>query len=93
VVITDIDRAGDFEPAMHRMGDVRVVRDLYPPGIALRFTLRDAAGQVLAEGERRLTDLGFMTASVGAALRTDPLQHEKRLVDRWVRDELRAPRR
>lgn len=93
VVITDIDRAGDYEPAMHRLGDVRVVRDLYPPSIALRFTLRGAGGQVHAEGERRLTDLGFLTSSVGMALRTDTLQHEKRLVDRWVRDELRAPRR
>ncbi|MBJ6982210.1 DUF3016 domain-containing protein [Luteimonas sp. MC1572] len=93
VVITDIDRAGDYEPAMHRLADVRVVRDLYPPSIALRFTLHDAGGQVLAEGERRLTDLGFLSSSVGIPLYTDALRHEKRLLERWVRNELRAPRR
>ncbi|MBB1473019.1 MULTISPECIES: DUF3016 domain-containing protein [unclassified Luteimonas] len=93
VEIIDIDRAGEYEPATQSLGDVRVVRDLYPPSLELRFTLRDAGGQVLAEGERRLTDLGFLTSSAGMAARSDPLQHEKRLIDRWVRDELRAPRR
>lgn len=93
VVITDVDRAGEYEPATQRTGDVRVVRDLYPPSIELRFTLRDAGGQVLAEGDRRLSDLGFLAMSTGVAVRSDPLQHEKRLIDRWVRDELRTPRR
>lgn len=93
VVITDIDRAGDYEPSAHRMANVRMVRDVYPPSIELRFTRRDASGQVLAEGERRLTDLGFLTTAVGMTGNTDALQHEKRLVDSWVREELRAPRR
>ena len=92
VVITDIDRAGDYEPSPHRLGDVRVVRDLYPPSITLRFTRHDASGRVVAEGERRLTDPGFLTSGVGMARRTDALGHEKRLIDDWVRDELRSTR-
>jgi hypothetical protein len=89
VVITDIDRAGDYEPSGYRLGDVRVVRDLYPPRIELQFTWRDASGAVLADGTRRLADLGFLTSAVGMARRNDALQHEKRLIDGWVRDELR----
>ena len=93
VRITDIDRAGDYEPSGYRLGDVRVVRDLYPPRIELQFTWRNASGTVLAEGTRRLADPGFLTSSVGMARRNDALQHEKRLIDGWVRDELRHPAR
>lgn len=88
VVITDIERAGDFEPGAGRSDGVRIVRDIYPPRIDLSYTLYDASGDVADSGERSLRDIGFLHRQAGTVGSGDPLRHEKRLVDAWVRDEL-----
>lgn len=88
VEITDIERAGEFEPGRGRSDHVRVVRDIYPPRIELDFTLFDAAGKVVDQGERRLTDLGFLNRTTGTVSMGDPLRHEKRLIDDWIRKDL-----
>ena len=85
VEITDIKRAGEFEPASGRSDHVRIVRDIYPPRIHLRYARHDAAGNVIDSGERERTDIGFLHRSGGTVSRSDPLRHEKRLVDDWVR--------
>lgn len=87
VTITDIDMAGDFEPWLGpRWTDVRIVKDLYPPRIDLRFRLTDATGRVLAEGRRQLRDLAFMM-KLSLTFRDDPLRHEKALLDDWLQAE------
>lgn len=88
VRITDIDRAGDYEPGRGASDHVRVVRDIYPPRIDLAYTLRDASGQVVTSGERSLRDLGFLQRQPGTVGSNDPLRHEKQLIDRWVRADL-----
>ena len=90
VNITDIQRAGNYEPWRgFAFNDTRFIRDVYPPRITLTFVLVGADGQVIAEGERKLTDPGFLTGSttVGAG---DPLRFEKRLIDRWLASEFTA---
>lgn len=89
--ITDIKRAGDYEP--WRGGnaqDVRIVREIYPPRMTFTFTRYGADGQVIDQGERKLADMGFMTGS--SNLNSDPLRYEKRMVDDWVRRELKSDR-
>jgi len=90
VTITDIRRAGQFEP-WHRasMSSTRVVRDIYPPRIELSFKLTDDGGGVLAQGDRKLTDLTFMMNSspVGSS---DTLRYERRLIDEWLGKEFKA---
>ncbi len=88
IVITDVDLAGEFEP-WHgpRSQDVRIVKDLYPPRVNLSFRLTDESGQVLAEGDRKLRDLGFMYSV--RPTDSDPLRYEKELLERWLRRELR----
>lgn len=87
VTISDIERAGEYEPG--RASDrVRIVRDIYPPRIDLSWTLSDAAGTVVASGERSLRDVGFLQRQAGTVASGDPLRHEKRLVDDWVREDL-----
>lgn len=85
IVVTDIDRAGNFEP-WHRypMREVRIIKDIYPPRIDLRFRLLDASGKVLREGTRKLRDPGFLTDS-STTRDTDSLRYEKQLIDRWLR--------
>jgi hypothetical protein len=90
VVVTDVDRAGDFEPGALRHDHVRVVRDRDPPRIDLAYTLHDAEGQVVDSGERSLRDPGFLQRPGGLVRGGDPLRHEKRLVDTWVRQDLAA---
>ena len=87
VVVTDVDMAGEFEPWRSSSAqDVRIVKDLYPPRIDLSFRIWNAAGNVVAEGDRKLRDMGFMYS--GRTLDSDPLKYEKRLLDRWVAREM-----
>lgn len=88
VTITDIERAGEFEPGAGGGDRVRIVRDIYPPRIDLAYELRDVSGNVVASGERSLRDLGFLHRQSGTVTGGDPLRHEKRLVDDWVREDL-----
>ena len=91
VTFTDIDRAGRVEPWRGpEWNDVRIVKDIYPPRIDLRFTLTGADGRVLASGERRLRDSAFLMRSTPDD--SDPLRFEKRLLDDWLRREFRPAR-
>jgi hypothetical protein len=87
VSITNIDMAGEFEPWRGQsLANVRVVKDQYPPRIDLSFKLTDAQGKLLREGSSELRNLSFMTnANIN---RQDPLRHEKKLLDDWLRREL-----
>ncbi|MDE2087005.1 MAG: DUF3016 domain-containing protein [Xanthomonadaceae bacterium] len=85
IVVTDIDRAGNFEPwRPYPMSEVRIIKDIYPPRIDLRFQLFDASGKVIREGTRKLRDPGFMSDSI-ATSSSDNLRYEKALLDRWLR--------
>ncbi|WP_395680550.1 DUF3016 domain-containing protein [Dokdonella sp.] len=89
VTFTDVQRAGNYEP-WHgpRLDDVRIVRDIYPPRIDLRFRLIDANGGIVREGERMLRDSAFLMRD--GAHETDSLRFEKRLLDQWLRKEFAA---
>jgi len=89
VTLTDIDLAGEYEP-WHgpQLYDTRVIRDLYPPRVTLTFKRIAADGTTLAEGERKLSDPGFLMSSSTAGLSSDPLRFEKSLIDRWLQREL-----
>lgn len=87
VHLRSIQRAGATEPWRGpAASQVRIVRDVYPPRIELDFRLSTADGQLLREGRRTLGDAAFMQR--GAASPSDPLRHEKALLDDWVRREL-----
>ena len=90
VDIIDVQRAGNYEP-WHGFAfdDVRVIRDIYPPRITLTFKRIGADGQVIAEGKRKLSDMGFLTSS-NAVRNSDPLRYEKDMIDRWLVRELAA---
>ncbi len=87
ITFTNIDLAGDFEPWGAGMNDVRIIKDIYPPRIDLRFRVIDASGNVIREGERKLRDLSFM---MNLRLNNDdPLRYEKTLIDDWMRKDVR----
>jgi len=84
VSITEVDMAGDFEP--WRWGEIRVVRDIYPPRIDLSFSLAGSDGRLIKRGERALRDPAFLETASG--YRDDPLRYEKLLIDHWLGEEL-----
>ncbi|MFM9078772.1 MAG: DUF3016 domain-containing protein [Opitutaceae bacterium] len=91
ITFTDIDLAGDFEPWRGpRWDDVRVIRDIYPPRLALACQVTDAEGKVGTQGRRELRDLAFLF-KLPLAFPDDPLRHEKALLDDWLEQEF--PRR
>ena len=79
LTIVDVDRAGDYEP-WHgiQYDDTRIVRDIYPPRMTVQYKRYDASGAVVAEGERKLSDPGFLLGSTPIN-NSDPLRFEKRL--------------
>lgn len=89
VTFTDIDLAGDFLPSATRSQDIRVIKDIYIPRQRLTFKLLSPTGEVLAQGERRLSDLNFMN-NAGIVGRNDPLFHDKALITDWVAKEFKS---
>ena len=93
LTIVDVDRAGDYEPGQNAaLYDTRILRDIYPPRMTIQFRHYGAGGTVVAEGERKLTDLGYMTG-VNPIHSSDPLRFEKRMIDTWLRRELNTASR
>jgi DUF3016 family protein len=86
VTFTNVQLAGTYEPWRGpRWDDVRVIKNIYPPRIDLKFTLTDASGTTVKEGERQLRDPAFMQR--GTLNENDPLRFEKRMLDDWLRSE------
>jgi hypothetical protein len=89
VTITDVELAGDYEARRPSVTNVRIIRDVTPARIDLRFRLARADGAVRAEGERTLRSTGY---PVGVGIDpADPLRYEKVLLDDWLRRDLPRP--
>ncbi len=92
ITITDIRRAGMYEPGRGMNFDrIRVIKDIYPPRVTLNFTLEDASGQVIAQGERKLVDGAFLMGA-SPINDTDTLRYEKRMLDNWLSSEFKVSR-
>lgn len=85
ITFTDVDLAGDYLPSMPLGRDIRVIKNLYFPRCDLHFTLKDAEGKVLKEGDRHLKDFDFLYR-VGIN-RGDELYYDTKLLDEWLESE------
>ncbi len=82
VEVTDLNLAGELLP--HAANPVRVLRGRADwPTMTLRYTL-SAGAQVLRQGDARLSDMHYFMGRV----RPEALAYEKRMIERWMRDEL-----
>lgn len=88
VWVTDVDLAGYYDPRQKFANETRVVKDIYPPKLAMRFKLARADGSVVKEGERKLTDRNFLTRE--GRYDTDGLGYEKMMIDDWFRREFKV---
>ncbi|MFI5336952.1 MAG: DUF3016 domain-containing protein [Opitutales bacterium] len=92
VTFTDIDLAGDCRiPFPNHASNpelVRVMIDAYPPRLELKFQRLGADGKVLAEGERHLADMFYLSHAWGPD-QNKSLYFEKALLQDWLRKELK----
>jgi len=89
IEITDIDRAGRYEPGLGpRMDSIRIMRNIDSPSMSLTFRRYNAEGELIEEGERKLRDMMYLN-NINALSNTDPLRYEKRMIDDWARREFR----
>ena len=89
VDILDVQRAGQFEWVASTTDDVRVMRDVYPPRMTLRFRHTGADGVLKAEGERKIADLAYLQGPPPFPS-NDPLRYDKRMIDTWIGKEFKA---
>ena len=91
ITITDVQRAGRYEPGRRpAAADILIVRERTPPRIDLSFRLESAQGALVKEGERQLRDSNFMNR---ARHRGETLGYEKNLIDDWLRQDVGAAKR
>jgi len=86
---TDIDLAGDVQPwRNHANRDIRYIESIYPPRAEFTYTLKDASGATVAEGEAKLIDLGFDFNTI-RRMNPDPFEYEQDMIRRWLQREVR----
>lgn len=87
ITFTDIDLAGDFLPTARLGQDIRVMKTIYYPRMKLSFSLKDAAGAVVKQGEVQLVNMEFMS-DVGVN-RNDELFYDINLLRNWIQGEFK----
>jgi hypothetical protein len=88
ITVSDIDLAGDFQPTRPGLDQIRIVKEIYRPRIALNFKLTGPDGKVVKEGDRVLSDSYFMS-TISTIDRNEPLFYDKELISNWLRDEFK----
>lgn len=83
IEVLDIDLAGREEPWRMRLGDVRVMRDITPPAVKLRYVLEER-GRVIRRGEEQLLDWNYLS-NISARNSSEWLPYEKALLRDWMR--------
>jgi len=89
IEVLDVDLAGRVEWWNHYLHDVRIMRDIYAPAVKLRYTLTEN-GAVLASGEERVIDMGYLRGITSVAMSSDPLRYEKTMLTDWLRKRFAA---
>ena len=87
ITISDIDLAG--ETRLGRPDNIRVIKEAFLPRVTLKFRLVDGDGNVVKEGDRRLTDMAFMQ-NLRLPGANEPLYYDKELLKDWVAKEFKA---
>jgi len=83
IEVLDIDLAGRNQPFASRLGDIRVMREMTPPSVRLRYVLEER-GRVVARGEETLLDWNYLS-NVRARNSSEWLPYEKAMLRDWFR--------
>lgn len=83
IEVLDIDLAGREEPWRMRLGDVRVMRDITPPAVKLRYVLEEG-GRAVRRGEETVLDWNYLS-NISARNSSEWLPYEKAMLRDWFR--------
>lgn len=87
---TDIDMAGDIQPWRNRNhSDLRYIEAIYPPMLEFNYTVRNADGEVVIEGEKRLRDINYLFAPNQRFRAFTSFRYELSMLSDWLRGDLR----
>lgn len=86
--VTDVDLAGHVEPFGRSSQWVRVMRTVTLPSITMKYEVREG-DKVVRQGEVRLRDMNYQDG-FNSYFSSDTLRAEKRMIDRWFKDEFGA---
>jgi hypothetical protein len=86
ITFLDLDFVGDIRPDKD---NIRVMSSVTSPRAHLKYELLGANGEVLKEGERRLSDMNYQQ-SVSPLGRNEPLSYEKQLLKDWITREFNS---
>jgi hypothetical protein len=84
IEVLDLDLAGRYEPWRLDGRDVRIMRDVDPPRISLRYTL-ERAGQPPLMREETVTDMVYLSRPEVRFHNGDPMAIEKAVLADWFR--------
>lgn len=81
IEVLDIDLAGDVEPWNFDLREVRVMRDVTPPQMRLRYVLSDGK-QIVKRDEARLIDMNYLW-DPRARRSNERFAYDKRMLEDW----------
>ena len=80
--VTNLDLAGDMRPTFGATpGDLRIVKDLYPPRATFSYSVNEG-DKVIIAGDEKIIDMSFMNNTRNFNNR--PFQYETNLFDDWL---------
>ncbi len=82
IEILDLHRAGYYNPMLGNAANVRILKDITPPRITLRYQL--TGGGKPQAGREMLTDMNYLM-NPSARFSGDPFVYEKALLADWLR--------
>ncbi|AZG74742.1 DUF3016 domain-containing protein [Shewanella livingstonensis] len=89
MTVTNLDLAGDMRPTFGATpGDLRIVKDLYPPRATFSYSISEA-DKVIVAGDEKITDMSFMYNS--HRFNDRPFQYETTLFTDWLQKSI-APK-
>ena len=81
--VSDVDLAGDMRPTFGAtMGDLRVVKDLYPPRMTFSYQILEGE-QVVVAGDEKLKDMNFMSNI--RRINERPFDAETNMLKHWLK--------
>lgn len=83
IEVLNVDLAGQYEPWRRTAYDVRIIRDIYPPRITVRYRLTES-GRTVIEGADTVIDINYLSNPAARPL-GDPLRYEKAMLETWFK--------
>jgi hypothetical protein len=83
IEVLNVDLAGQYETWRGTAHDVRIIRDIYPPRITVRYRLTDG-GRPVINGRDVVTDINYLS-NPATSLIGDSLRYEKAMLETWFK--------